>query len=64
MPKLKTKRGAVKRFIKTANGHYKHKSAFRNHILTKKAPKRKKQLRANMLVNKRDEKSVRTMLRG
>jgi large subunit ribosomal protein L35 len=62
MSKLKTKRGAAKRFKKTAGGHYKHKCSSRNHILTKKAPKRKKQLRANMVVNKSDEKSVRIML--
>ena len=44
MPKLKTNRGAAKRFRRTANG-YKHRRAFKNHILTKKAPKRKRQLR-------------------
>lgn len=44
MPKLKTNRGAAKRFRRTATG-YKHKCAFKNHILTKKAPKRKRQLR-------------------
>jgi large subunit ribosomal protein L35 len=44
MPKLKTNRGAAKRFRRTANG-YKHRRAFKNHILTKKGPKRKRQLR-------------------
>ena len=44
MPKLKTKSGAAKRFRKTSTG-YKHRKANRNHILTKKAPKRKRQLR-------------------
>jgi len=44
MPKLKTDRGAAKRFRRTAKG-YKHRQAFRNHILTKKGPKRKRQLR-------------------
>ena len=44
MPKLKTDRGAAKRFRRTAKG-FKHRKAFRNHILTKKAPKRKRQLR-------------------
>ena len=42
MPKLKTNRSAAKRFKKTASGNYKHRSAFRNHILTKKSSKRKK----------------------
>ena len=45
MPKMKTKSGAAKRFKKTATG-FKHKSAFTSHILTKKSPKRKRQLRA------------------
>lgn len=44
MPKLKTNRGAAKRFRRTAKG-YKHRCSLRNHILTKKAPKRKRQLR-------------------
>jgi large subunit ribosomal protein L35 len=44
MPKLKTDRGAAKRFRRTAKG-YKHRQANRNHILTKKASKRKRQLR-------------------
>ena len=41
MPKLKTNRGAAKRFRRTANG-YKHRRAYKNHILTKKGPKRKR----------------------
>lgn len=44
MPKMKTSSGAAKRFKKTAKG-YKHRQSFRNHILTKKATKRKRQLR-------------------
>lgn len=44
MPKLKTDRGAAKRFRRTAKG-YKHRQANRNHILTKKSSKRKRQLR-------------------
>ena len=44
MPKLKTSSGAAKRFKKTAKG-YKHRQSFRNHILTKKPTKRKRQLR-------------------
>ena len=41
--KMKTKRGAAKRFKKTANG-FKRKQAFKRHILTKKSPKRIRQL--------------------
>ncbi len=37
MPKLKSNRGAAKRFKKTGSGHIKHRQGFRNHILTKKA---------------------------
>ena len=58
MPKQKSNRAAAKRFKVTANGHYKHKSAFRNHILTKKSSKRKLHLAKGSLVNKSDEKAV------
>lgn len=59
--KLKTNRGATKRFKVTAGG-LKHRRALRNHILTKKTKKLKRQLRSNMLVNKCDVKSVCRML--
>lgn len=62
MPKLKTNRGAAKRFRKTASGGYKHKSAFRNHILTKKSTKRKRHLRPNGMLHPSDIKSVARML--
>lgn len=45
MPKIKSHSGAGKRFRITANGRIKRRGAFRNHILTKKAPKQKRQLR-------------------
>jgi len=41
MPKIKTNRGAAKRFRKTASGRFKRAHAFHNHILTKKDAKRK-----------------------
>lgn len=59
--KLKTNRGATKRFKVTAGG-LKHKRALRNHILTKKSQKLKRQLRSNVLVKKCDVKSVCRML--
>ncbi len=62
MPKIKTNRSAVKRFRKTASGNYKHRSAFRNHILTKKKSKRKGQLAGTRLVNKSNRKAVKQML--
>ncbi len=59
--KMKTKKGAAKRFKKTANG-FKHKSSFTSHILTKKSPKRKRQLRGTKLVDKADVAAVKVML--
>jgi large subunit ribosomal protein L35 len=64
MPKLKTNRGAAKRFKVTASGKIKHRKANRNHILTKKAPKRKLQLRTDANIAKADEKAVKRMLQG
>jgi large subunit ribosomal protein L35 len=62
MPKLKTNRSAAKRFKATAKGHFKHRAAFRNHILTKKSAKRKAGLSKMAVVHKTDEKRVATML--
>ena len=62
MPKLKTNKSAAKRFKRTANGGYKHRSAFRNHILTKKPKKRKAQLRGLSMVRECDVHSVARML--
>jgi large subunit ribosomal protein L35 len=45
MPKMKTHRGAAKRFKATAGGKMKHKKPYRSHILTSKTTKRKRQLR-------------------
>ena len=61
MPKLKTNRGAAKRFRKTASG-YKCKSANRNHILTKKTTKRKRHLRAGLRVRDEDMGRIEQMM--
>lgn len=61
MPKIKSVRSAVKRFRKTANG-FKHKRAFKNHILTKKSPKRIRQLRAKKMVHGSDYALLKRML--
>ena len=61
MPKMKTKSGAAKRFKKTANG-FKHRKAFRSHILTSKSTKRKRHLRAPGMVAKPDLARVSAML--
>ena len=62
MPKMKTKSGAAKRFLKTANG-FKHKHAFKSHILTKMSTKRKRQLRGTQQLNAADVQKVERMLR-
>ena len=65
MPKLKSHRGAQKRFRKTASGAIKRRGAYRNHILTKKSPKRKRQLRVNSNTLKPcDARLVARMLHG
>ena len=61
MPKLKTNKGAAKRFKKTAGG-YKYRRAFRNHILTKKTTKTKRQLRSGGYIHASDRKAVAQML--
>jgi len=61
MPKLKTNRGAAKRFRATASG-FKARRAFRNHILTKKATKRKRQIRSNLHVGQSDIASICRMI--
>ena len=62
MPKMKTNRGAAKRFRRTANGGIKRGQSFRRHILTKKSSKRKRQLGTPAAVNDVDQRSVRRML--
>lgn len=62
MPKMKTNRGAAKRFRKTASGRFKRAHAYHNHILTKKSPKRKRSLRATALVAPADSAMVRRLL--
>jgi len=62
MPKLKTKRGAAKRFRKRAGGSVKRGKAFLRHILTKKNTKRKRHLRGGSDVHQADKASVRVML--
>lgn len=62
MPKLKTNRGAAKRFKRTASGKYRCKQSHLNHILTKKSTKRKRHLRAAATVAAADVPAVRRML--
>ncbi len=62
MPKLKTNRGAAKRFKRTATGRFKRSQSHLNHILTKKSQKRKRHLRSGLLVHSADEAQVKRML--
>lgn len=62
MPKLKSNRGAAKRFRKTGNGGFKSASANRRHILTKKSTGRKRRLRAGLQVRDEDLGRIVQML--
>lgn len=62
MPKLKSNRGAHKRFRLTGTGKVKRAKAFASHILTKKSSKRKRKLRRPAAVSSVDAKRVRRML--
>ena len=64
MPKMKTNRSAAKRFTRTGSGKYKRNKAYHSHILTKKSPKRKRNLRKSTLVSKADFKRVKRLLAG
>jgi large subunit ribosomal protein L35 len=62
MPKLKTKRGAAKRFRAKGNGGFKSGHSHMRHILTKKSPKRKRQLGRTMQVHDSDVDGLRRLL--
>jgi large subunit ribosomal protein L35 len=62
MPKIKTNRGAAKRFRKTGTGKIKRSKAFASHIMTKKDRQRKRNLRKGDLVHSHDAKRVRRLL--
>jgi len=62
MPKMKTNPGAKKRFTLTGSGKIKRKHAYKSHILTKKAKKRKRNLTYYGTVDKTDEKNIKLLL--
>ena len=62
MPKMKTHRGAAKRFRKTGTGKFVRSQANKQHILTKKASKRKRKLRKPALVATGDAKRLKQLL--
>ena len=61
MPKMKSHRGAAKRFRRTGTGKLRRRRANKNHILEKKSPKRKRQLRAPADVSPSDERMLRDL---
>jgi large subunit ribosomal protein L35 len=62
MPKIKTNRGAAKRFSKTATGRVKRGCAFTSHILTHKSRKRKRNLRGGSMVSAVDQKNIARLI--
>ena len=62
MPKMKSSRGAKKRFKVTKSGRIKYNKANRRHILTKKNSKRKRQLRAQGFLSSGDAGLVKRLL--
>ena len=62
MPKMKSHSGAAKRFKKTGTGKIVRNRANKQHILTKKSAKRKRQLRNDAILTPADEKRVKQML--
>lgn len=62
MPKMKTHRGAAKRFKKTGTGKIRRLKAFRGHLLGKKSAKRKRRLRKKALVSAADMKRIKKLL--
>ncbi len=62
MPKMKTKRGAAKRFKATGSGKLKRGKAYTSHILTHKSTKQKRGLRQAGLVDASDQKNIKRIL--
>jgi large subunit ribosomal protein L35 len=62
MPKLKTHRGAAKRFKKTGSGKFLRSAAFKRHILTSKTRKRKRALRGTRVIADQDAEKLARML--
>ena len=62
MPKMKTHRGAAKRFKRTGTGQLKRSKAYKSHILNKKTAKRKRNLRKGTLVSAGDMKRINQLI--
>jgi large subunit ribosomal protein L35 len=62
MPKIKTHRGAAKRFSLTGSGKIKRNKAYASHILTTKTTKRKRNLRKSTILDHANEKMVKKLI--
>ncbi|MGH7830065.1 MAG: 50S ribosomal protein L35 [Candidatus Binatia bacterium] len=62
MPKMKSRRGAVKRFRVTATGKIKRNRGFKSHLLSTKGKKRKRRLRKAALVSQVEAKNIRKLI--
>jgi large subunit ribosomal protein L35 len=62
MPKMKTHRGAAKRFKKTGTGKIVRMHGFTSHILEKKSPKRKRNLRKSVVMHNSDAKRIANLI--
>ena len=62
VPKIKSNRGAVKRFKVTAKGKIKRRKAFKSHLLSTKGKKRKRRLRQASVVSPVEAKSIRKLI--
>lgn len=62
MPKIKTRRGAAKRFKMTGSGKIRRRHAYLRHILSSKTRKQKRNLRRSALVAESDAKSIRKLV--
>ena len=62
MPKIKTNRAAAKRFKKTGTGKLKRNKAYKQHILTKKSTKRKRNLRQSAMTDETNVKNMKKIL--
>ncbi len=62
MPKIKTHRGAAKRFSLTKSGKIKRAKAYKRHILNKKSTKRKRNLRQGTFVDSTEEKNIKQLI--
>ena len=65
MPKMKTHKGASKRFRVTGSGKVKRYKAFKSHILTKKSPKRKRNLRrSGLIATNGEQKRIKRLIQA